>query len=108
MNRINNPSPHAEIDGVQVEPTKEVDRQTMVYLSAANFAAGKYNINVLKSKRIFYRVGEAGGGRKAWGQWFTFSPTQSIALARLDLAIKNDGISLMTNCMRSRMFILCT
>ncbi|WP_181416042.1 RHS repeat domain-containing protein, partial [Gilliamella apicola] len=99
---INNPGPLAEIKGVKVEDIEKVDLQTMVDLPAANFAGGKYNINVLKSKRIFYRVGKAGGGDNAWGQWFTSSPTQSIALARLDLAIKKrwyklngelDGIS---------------
>jgi len=55
---------------------------------ASNFSSGKYNISGLDKPTVLYRVGRSGGGRNAFGEWFTREPTPSEILGRLDLAIK--------------------
>ncbi len=55
---------------------------------AAGFAGGKYNMIKLDRNTVLYRAGQAGGGRNAFGQWFTQEPIVPEAQGRLDLAIK--------------------
>jgi RHS repeat-associated protein len=57
-------------------------------IPAANFANGKYNAITLTDDLILYRVGRGGGGKNAFGQWFTRTPLSSEAQGRLDLAIR--------------------
>ena len=71
-NMVTNPGPLSKLEG----------------RPALNFSGGKYNKRKLDSDLILSRVGQSGGGRNTWGQWFTAEPTNSIAHARMDLAIK--------------------
>ena len=55
---------------------------------AANFAGGRYNAITLTEDIILYRGGKAGGGRNAYGQWFTDSAPPSAAHVHIDSAVK--------------------
>jgi hypothetical protein len=55
---------------------------------AANFAGGKYAHLIMPEDTVLYRAGLAGGGRRAFGQWFTAEPPLSRLQARIDSAIK--------------------
>ncbi|MDI9764956.1 RHS repeat-associated core domain-containing protein [Pantoea dispersa] len=73
---------------------------------AANFAGGKYNKNILKEDLVLYRAGKAGGGKNAFGQWFTRDPAESAAKVRVDLAVKpqwidNEGVLTGTSPLKS-------
>ncbi len=73
---------------------------------AANFAGGKYNKNILKEDLVLYRAGKAGGGKNAFGQWFTRDPAESAAKVRVDLAVKpqwidNEGVLTGTSPLES-------
>jgi hypothetical protein len=59
---------------------------------AGAFAGGKYNVVTLSDDTILYRAGAAGGGRNAFGQWFSSVPAQSEAQARIDYAVKPQWI----------------
>lgn len=60
--------------------------------AAATFASGKYNMEVLKEDRIFYRGGKAGGGKNGLGQYFTETPPESRVKVRIDTAVKAQWI----------------
>ncbi|MEV4628234.1 hypothetical protein AB0J90_18350 [Micromonospora sp. NPDC049523] len=55
---------------------------------AGNFAGGRYNATSLTADTIFYRAGKAGGGPNGLGQWFTTTPPNSVAHARIDTAVR--------------------
>jgi hypothetical protein len=55
---------------------------------AGGFAGGRYNVIVLVRDTILYRGGAAGGGRNAFGQWFSFEASTSRAQIRIELAVK--------------------
>lgn len=55
---------------------------------AANFAGGRYNAVTLTDDLVLYRGGQAGGGRNAYGQWFTNTPPTSRAQVHIDSAVK--------------------
>jgi hypothetical protein len=59
---------------------------------AGAFAGGKYNVVTLTDDTVLYRAGAAGGGRNAFGQWFSAEPAQSEAQARIDYAVKPQWI----------------
>jgi hypothetical protein len=59
---------------------------------AAGFAGGRYNAIKLTEDTILYRGGAAGGGRNAFGEWFSFEPSSSAAQVRIELAVKPDWI----------------
>jgi hypothetical protein len=71
-NLVTNPGPLAKLPG----------------RPAANFAGGKYNTIELTEDLVLYRVGKSGGGRNAFGQWFTRKPPTSAVQARIDSAVK--------------------
>lgn len=72
-NMVENPGPLAELQG---QPAK-------------NFFSGKYNTEVLKEDKIYYRAGQEG---KPLGQWFTSKPAESVAKVRIDTAVKSQWI----------------
>ncbi len=72
-NTVENPGP---LSNVQGNP-------------ASNFAGGKYNMEVLKEDRVYYRAGDA---NKPLGQWFTSQPAESSIKVRGDLAVKPQWI----------------
>lgn len=80
FNSIENPGPLAEIRGTP----------------AANFYAGRYNANTLDEDLILYRGGNGGGGRNAYGQWFTREAPESVAKVRIDTAVKEQWIDPVT------------
>ena len=52
----------------------------------SNFYGGRYNIEVLKVDKIFYRGGDSKGS--PLGQYFTETPPESIIKVRIDSAVK--------------------
>lgn len=50
-----------------------------------NFYGGRYDVEVLKQPKTYYR---AGNSERAIGQWFTDAPPNSVAEARINSAIK--------------------
>jgi hypothetical protein len=63
---------------------------------AANFYAGRYNAITLENDLILYRAGNGGGGRNAYGQWFTREAPESVAKVRIDTAVKEQWIDPVT------------
>ncbi|MBO8157910.1 MAG: hypothetical protein H0Z32_15915 [Bacillaceae bacterium] len=59
--------------------------------SASTFRSGMYNTVRLESDVILYRAGKAGGGKNAFGQYFTKEPSTMIQ-GRIDLAVKAQWI----------------
>ena len=85
---IGNPGPLAKFPGpIQDRP-------------AAAFAGGRYDAVVLTHDTILYRGGAAGGGRNAYGQWFSFEPSSSAAQVRIELAVKPQWIDPTTGALR--------
>lgn len=82
-NMIENPGPLARIDPQ----------------AAGTFAGGKYNISVLENDLILYRAGRAGGGKNAFGQFFTRRAPQSRATARIDYAVRAQWIDPKTGAL---------
>ena len=76
-NMIENPGPLAEITD---NPAK-------------NFYGGRYNKEVLKEDRIYYR---GGNSNNPLGQWFTREPPESVVKVRIDTAVKPQWIDLAT------------
>ena len=72
FNSQTNPGPLADIES---RPSK-------------NFYSGKYNSITLEKDLILYRGGNGGGGRNAYGQWFTKEAPKSIAEVRINTAVK--------------------
>lgn len=83
FNMIENPGPLAKLD-----PN-----------AAATFAGGKYNVIQLQSDLILYRGGKAGGGKNAFGQFFTRKAPQSRAAVRIDSAVKAQWIDPQTGAL---------
>ena len=79
-NMIENPGPLAEMEG---NP-------------ASNFAGGKYNEVTLTEDTTFYRAGKSD---TPLGQWYTETPVDSVAQARIDLAIKPQWIDPQTGAL---------
>ena len=73
-NMIENPGPLANMDD---NPAK-------------NFYGGKYNATTLTQDTVFYRAGKEG---VPYGQWFTTTPSKSVAQVRIDLAVKPQWIN---------------
>lgn len=82
-NMIENPGPLVNIDPQ----------------AAGTFAGGKYNVIILENETILYRVGRAGGGRNAFGQYFTRNAPQSRAAARIDYAVRSQWIDPKTGAL---------
>lgn len=80
-NMVENPGPLAEKYGLESHSNP-----------ALNFQSGKYNVIKLKRDLVLYRAGEAGGGKKGFGQWFTREPAASEAQARNMVAVKSQWI----------------
>lgn len=55
----------------------------------SNFYGGRYDVEVLKEPKIFYRAGDS---TNPLGQWFTETPPESIAKVRIDTAVKHQWI----------------
>jgi RHS repeat-associated protein len=68
---------------------------------AGNFLGGRYRAVKLESDLILYRGGKAGGGRNAYGQWFTFKPPASAAKVRIDSAVKPQWINPKTGILEA-------
>lgn len=66
--------------------------------AAATFRSGMYNVTKLKEDTILYRLGKAGGGRNAFGQYFTREPSTRIE-GRIDLAVKPQWIDPRTGAL---------
>jgi RHS repeat-associated protein len=79
-NMVDNPGPLAAMRG----------------MPASNFAGGKYNAITLKEDVILYRGGKAGGGRNAFGQWFTKERPSSNIQVRIDSAVRPQWIDIRT------------
>jgi len=63
---------------------------------ASNFASGKYNQITTTSELILYRGGKAGGGKDAFGRWFTRQSPESAVKVRIDSAVKPQWIDVKT------------
>ena len=80
FNSIENPGPLADMRGTP----------------AANFYAGRYNATTLDEDLVLYRGGNGGGGRNAYGQWFTKEAPESVVQVRIDTAVKDQWIDPVT------------
>jgi hypothetical protein len=76
FNMIENPGPLAALRG---NP-------------AANFAGGRYNAIKLSEDLVLSRAGQAGGGRNAFGQYFTRVAPVSRAQVHIDGAVKTQWL----------------
>jgi hypothetical protein len=83
FNMIENPGPLAAID-----PN-----------AAATFGGGRYNVIELRTDLILYRGGKAGGGKNAFGQYFTRTAPQSRVVVRIDSAVKAQWIDPQTGAL---------
>src|SRR5258708_7539096 len=63
---------------------------------AGHAGGGHYNVRTTTETEVVYRGGAAGGGKNAYGRWFSLEPSTSRAQVRIELAVKPDWIDPVT------------
>ena len=87
-NSMTNPGPLADLESRPI----------------SNFYGGRYNMEVLKENRVYYRGGSADN---PMGQWFTTEPPKSTAQVRIDTAVKEQWINPRTGVLEGTSPIDC-